>query len=47
MKALAVLLLTVWLLCGMAAGFIIADTRPLHLSDIALGPISLATILRT
>jgi len=41
MKALACLVV-VWLLCGVAAGFLVEDSRPMKLTDIALGPISLA-----
>ena len=35
-------LLFAWLVCGLIAGALIMETRPISAGDIELGPISLA-----
>ena len=35
-----------WLLCGTLAAFLVVDQRTVRMSDIAMGPISLAEVLR-
>ncbi|HVL79891.1 MAG TPA: hypothetical protein VM346_11495 [Sphingomicrobium sp.] len=34
-------MIALWLLCGAVAGYLIENTRPMTMTDIALGPISL------
>jgi len=35
-------LLFAWLVCGLIAGALIMETRPISATDVKLGPISLA-----
>lgn len=35
-------LLFAWLVCGLIAGALIMETRPITATDVELGPISLA-----
>ncbi len=35
-------LLFAWLVCGLVAGALIMETRPISATDVELGPISLA-----
>jgi hypothetical protein len=38
--------LTLWIACGAAAGWLVEDRRPMKISDLALGPISLHQVTR-
>ena len=46
MRVLPFAILVLWLLSGLVAAFIVADTRPLKPIEVALGPISLARVLK-